>query len=898
MTPATRPLRILYVATMHHGWYGIYRMQSLERLGHTLIPLEIERFQQEGNFLTRRVHFRLQRGGPVDRMNATVLAMAQEHRVDVVWFDKPLWIRIATLRRLRQMGIVTVDYMIDNPFGPRKDPGFGLYLRAIPEYDLHVQQRDISIEDYLAHGARRMVKVQTAFEPTVHFPPPVGWSDKDRTRQVSFIGTPYDQRANFLTSLWKNYGLPITVSGPAVWRRKLSRETCAAIYPQDGELYDADYRRGIWESRINLSFLTHGNQDEYAHKSFEIAACGGFLLAERSAGHSARFVEDEEAVFFSNEEECAAKIQKYLNDEPARTRIAAAGQRRAASSGYDNDAQMRKIFVAVEEILPVVQRQPDSNVRSSSRIFDLAETPAIPAFDADVCIVGAGAAGITLAAELIRQGKRVMLLESGGRELEEAVQQLNRCERTGQAQRAPHLGRFRAFGGTTTRWGGQIAELRPEDFTQRPWMEGSGWPIPKEVLQPYYKRALTAEGLSRVIVRDGAVWEQLGTAAADLGGEIVPYLTRWCPEPNFARLYRELVRSTQICIVLHATATELILDEVPGNATQRKVCGVRCRSLSGNEQIFQASSYVLCMGMMETTSFLLQPSKDGQRKDGQRLPWQRNGWLGCHVQSHIDYNAAKLVAIDRKRLDAAFANVYLSGRKYHPKLFLGAKAQERLGVLGIAGSITCISNVEGDIRQIKTVARTLVSGNWSKLNLADIKTLMSRLPILIGLAYGYQVRHRAYWPADSTLWLRVHGEQEPLSASRMTLSSERDAMGLFRAHLDWRVSPLEWKTIRHFTGIMQQALESAGLAKLEVQPEVTRDDGYRGLAFDDSYHWMGGTRMSSEAADGIVDINLKLHDVSNAYVCSLSVFPTSGFANPVHTLLALALRLADHLAGN
>ncbi|HUZ03964.1 MAG TPA: glycosyltransferase, partial [Acidobacteriaceae bacterium] len=376
-----RKLRILYVATMHRGWYGLYRKQSLERLGHTLIPLDIERFQHVGNVLTRRVHFRMQVGEPVSEMNEAVLAMAQEHRVDLVWFDKPLWIRTPTLRRLRQMGIATVDYMIDNPFGPRNDPGFGLYIRAIPEYDLHVQQRDVSVRAYLEHGARRMVKVQTAFEPTVHFPPPPGWSDSNRTRQVSFIGTPYDQRADFLTCLWKKYGLPVIISGPPVWRRKLSREACVAIYPRDGELYDQEYRQGIWQSRINLSFLTHGNQDEYAHKSFEIAACGGFLLVERSAGHAARFQEDEEAVFFSGVEECAAKIQKYLNDEPARQRIAAAGQLRAVAGGYDNDTQMRKIFAAVEEILPTVQER--------AGVCDLVQSEQAQPFTADVCIVGA-----------------------------------------------------------------------------------------------------------------------------------------------------------------------------------------------------------------------------------------------------------------------------------------------------------------------------------------------------------------------------------------------------------------------------------------------------------------------------------------------------------------------------
>jgi hypothetical protein len=350
-----RNFRILYVAMLHRGWYSLYNKMALERLGHTVVLLETGDLQRAGNALSRRLYFRAQIGPPVTQLNRAVLAMAQEHQVDVVWCDKQLWVRPSTLRRLREMGVVTVDYMIDNPFGPRHDAGFGLYVRAIPEYDVHVQQRDVSVQAYRARGARHVVKVQTAFEPTVHFPPPAGWSDKDRTRMVSFIGTPYDKRAEFLTQLWRKHQLPVIISGPAVWLRKLSPGARAALYPQTGELYDHEYRQGIWGSRINLSFLTHGNQDEYAHKSFEIAACGGFLLAERCAGHLERFREDEEAVFFSDVDECAAKARKYLDDETGRAKIAAAGQRRAVACGYDNDSQLRKVFAAVEEVFPVVR---------------------------------------------------------------------------------------------------------------------------------------------------------------------------------------------------------------------------------------------------------------------------------------------------------------------------------------------------------------------------------------------------------------------------------------------------------------------------------------------------------------------------------------------------------------
>jgi len=195
------------------------------------------------------------------------------------------------------------------------------------------------------------LKVQTAYEPTLQFPPPEGWSDMDRDRGVSFIGTPYDDRASFLTRLWKECGFPVVISGATLWEGALDSEALKALYHPRGELYMDAYRENIWRSKINLSFITHSNQDEFVHKSFEIAGCGGFLLAERSAGHLARFREGEEAAFFSGFEECAAQIRRYLGDEEARTRIAAAGRARAVRDGYDNDSQVGLIVERVRAIL-------------------------------------------------------------------------------------------------------------------------------------------------------------------------------------------------------------------------------------------------------------------------------------------------------------------------------------------------------------------------------------------------------------------------------------------------------------------------------------------------------------------------------------------------------------------
>ena len=180
--------------------------------------------------------------------------------------------------------------------------------------------------------------------------PRAGWSDARRDRLVSFIGTPYDDRADFLTRLW-HAGAPVEISGSRPhWLAALPPDAFASTF-RIGELIGDAYREAIWRSRINLAFVTHSNRDQVAQKAFEITACGGFLLAERTPGHQACFREDEEAVFFSGLDECRAKIDRYLNDEPARAAIAAAGQRRAWTSGYDNDSVLRRLLGRAAELL-------------------------------------------------------------------------------------------------------------------------------------------------------------------------------------------------------------------------------------------------------------------------------------------------------------------------------------------------------------------------------------------------------------------------------------------------------------------------------------------------------------------------------------------------------------------
>ena len=223
-------MKILYATGLSPNDTSLYRLWALERLGHQVIPFNVFDYESS-NPVLRKVNQRLVIGPSVTRLNADLIKVAESEKPDVLWTDKLLYIRPQTLDRMRAMSIATVSYMIDNPFGTRQDPGWRMYMKDIPHYDLHVVQRDKNILDYKSRGARDVIKIQTAYEPTLQFPPPEGWSDADRNREVSFIGTPYDDRAQTLTRLWRDCGFPVVISGnPRQWGRAMEPSAFKAIF--------------------------------------------------------------------------------------------------------------------------------------------------------------------------------------------------------------------------------------------------------------------------------------------------------------------------------------------------------------------------------------------------------------------------------------------------------------------------------------------------------------------------------------------------------------------------------------------------------------------------------------------------------------------------------------------
>lgn len=344
--------RILYAASMRHGSTSMHRLWALRRLGHEVVEFNMVPYFDTGSWLFDRIRIRTQIGPTISRLNADLLALARRARPDLAWFDRATFVRARTVRALSESGVFTVHFNPDNPFARSVHPGWRLLLDAIPAYDLHAVKQASSLAEYQRAGARDTVLMPLGYEPSIHYPPPTDWSESDRTNDVAFIGSPYDDRPAFLAALWRDEKIPVKIWGAARWRSFLPQDAAASLV-QGSEVWNDDYRETMWRSRILLSFVTHCVHDEVAHKSFEIAGSGGFLLAEDTPGHRACFVDGEEAVFFRSVEDCAEKIRRYLPDAAARARIAAAGRRRAVASGYGNDARIARVLAHVREKMGV-----------------------------------------------------------------------------------------------------------------------------------------------------------------------------------------------------------------------------------------------------------------------------------------------------------------------------------------------------------------------------------------------------------------------------------------------------------------------------------------------------------------------------------------------------------------
>ncbi|HUK61655.1 MAG TPA: FAD-dependent oxidoreductase [Stellaceae bacterium] len=522
-------------------------------------------------------------------------------------------------------------------------------------------------------------------------------------------------------------------------------------------------------------------------------------------------------------------------------------------------------------------------------LIDLRRFPDETPQEAETLIIGAGAVGLAMAVELHRKGCKAIVLEAGGASIEADSQDYfltaRCCARTLPGL---HLARFRALGGATNFWGGQLLTFEPLVLQHRPWVADIGWPIAREELDPYYQRGYALLGMDRHLA-DAQVWQRLGIELPASEGALEGIFSAWAPEPNFAALYgREIAASPNVRVFLNAPALALEMD-----AAKERILGVFVRSASGAARRFAARRVILANGTVEIARLLKLPLADGSA-----APWANNNWLGRGFSDHVDCWAGEVSPLDKKRFHNLFDNAYLDGIKYAPKIKPSAPVQRERRLLGISGHFLFNSSFEEHIFNAKLLMRSLFRGRLERQLVPSARSFASMLRVALPMVVRYLRSHRMYNPADQGIRLRLCCEQFPLRESAVRLGDTRDRLGMPVVEMDWRVDGREVETMATFSEMLAAWLERHGLARLRLDPTLAARDPAFAQRFDDGYHHMGTARMADSSAAGVVDRNLKVFGTHNLYVAGAAVYPTTGSANPTFTAIALGLRLANAIGND
>lgn len=506
--------------------------------------------------------------------------------------------------------------------------------------------------------------------------------------------------------------------------------------------------------------------------------------------------------------------------------------------------------------------------------------------ETDVCIVGGGAAGITLAREFINAPFRVCLLEGGGLEFDEDAQSLFDGANVGLPYYPLWSIRLRYFGGTTNHWTGLCRPLDEFDFENRPWVPWSGWPIQRDEMEPFYRRAHSICELGPYDYA-AAGWESsTGGRGLSLDRQrVVTTMSQLSPPTRFGERYRkEIVDAENCSAYLYANVVELQSDAAMPGVTQ-----VRVATLEGKNLSVRARLFILACGAIENARMLLV--SDTRHAGGLG---NQNDMVGRFFMEHLSVPGAFFLP---SRPDMA-TNLYSGQRRDGTfgigHLALSPEVLRREQLLNVRAFVLKSSPEE---LSGKSAQGVLSAGFlWNALKAGKLaNNFRQHLAKVIEDidAVSIQAYERAFRPSSGVFALSNHVEQAPNPESRVRLTRERDRLDMRRVQLDWRIGELERRTLERANEIMGLELGRAGLGRVQLvesEEDTGWPPGLRG-----AWHQMGMTRMSADPKHGVVDADCRVHGIANLYVAGGSVFPTSGYANPTLTIVALAVRLADHV---
>ncbi|MBA2665907.1 MAG: GMC family oxidoreductase [Trueperaceae bacterium] len=494
----------------------------------------------------------------------------------------------------------------------------------------------------------------------------------------------------------------------------------------------------------------------------------------------------------------------------------------------------------------------------------------------DICVIGAGAAGITIARDLAGSRNDVYVVESGDLELEAATQELAGGENVGRDYASLITTRLRSFGGTTNHWAGWCAPLDALDFEHRDWVPESGWPIGLADLLPYYERAQRSNELAAFEYGVDA-WASRERPEIALEEDFESIVWQFSPPTRYGQVYRdELERAPNVHVLLNANLTGITTTDAADHVEE-----VTLTTLAGTSFRLAARYFVIACGGIENARVLLLANDVERAGLG-----NRHDLVGRYFMEHphvttstcvfvqpeqsVDLYASRSPrrvfgglgavtrVVDRLRREVSFLPPLVPVRA---GLRVSGAAQRRDGILNavaVLGDTTAEDRLTADVQQMISVSMH-----------------PERDPVR---------------PYD----VRLQLEQAPNPDSRVTLGDDRDALGQRTTRLDWRLNELDERTMVQATWSLGRALGLSHQGRLRLKEWVMEHAGSWEGMYGGSHH-MGTTRMSQDPTRGVVDSDCRVHGVGNLYVAGSSVFPTGGCVNPTLTLTALAHRLADHL---
>ena len=501
-----------------------------------------------------------------------------------------------------------------------------------------------------------------------------------------------------------------------------------------------------------------------------------------------------------------------------------------------------------------------------------------------VCIIGAGAAGITLARSLINSGIDVCLLESGGFDPDEKIQALYDGESTGLSYTGVQGCRLRYFGGATNHWSGYCSPLGEIDFKVRPWIPDSGWPFQKSELDPYYAKAHKVCELGPYRYDIGSIEDEIHKFPAFLKSKLDMKFWQFSPPTRFGQVYRtELGKAENIKVYLHANVIELV-----SNESASALHSVKIQTLEGKNGTVRAQHFVLACGGLENARMLLLSNKVERWGLG-----NNSGLVGRYFMQHIEYTAlTKILANDPNTLIAPFYTFKKWNTRVLPAVTLSDSAQEQHRLLNCAYSVDGVWQKTG-YHELVDIWRELKQCNWPDDFVSKLQNAVKDLDS-VGTGIYERVQGKRY-RGNLHIKLHLRCEQLPNPDSRVTLTDARDQLGLRKIKVDWRLTDTEKTTIRESLRLMGEEFGRLGLGRVNI-PEflLAETTDWRQPVWSGCHH-MGTTKMSENPKKGVVDKNCRVHSINNLYIAGSSVFPTVGYTMPTLTIVALALRLSDHL---